>query len=81
MPRFPLVQFWYTRMDNPYLAFEHRHNMVAFEACRMLGIPYSTYMRSRKHCIIRTETQYHIDALNALPPEEFRRLRAERGEV
>lgn len=66
-------------MNDTFLVkFEQRHHMPAFEACRMLGLPYSTYMRARKLDIVTPSVRLHIDALDNLDPEVFFRLRVAR---
>jgi len=63
---------------NPLREFELKHNLVTYEACRILGMPYTTYMRTRKLDSIPVDTQYHIEALDLLSPEDFRKLRVAR---
>ena len=64
--------------DNPLQAFEKRHNLVTYEACRMLGLPYTTYMRTRKLDAVPKDTLYHVQALDLLAPSDFKALRVAR---
>lgn len=64
--------------DNILRDFESRHNMVPYEACRMLGVPYSSYMRCRKADRIPTDVRFQIEALNLLAKVDFNALRAAR---
>lgn len=64
--------------DNLLRDFESRHNMVAYEACRMLGLPYSSYMRCRKTDSLPKGVRLHIEALNLLEKADFNALRAAR---
>lgn len=67
-----------TDTSNPLQAFELKHGLVTYEACRILGMPYTTYMRTRKLDVIPKDTEYHIAALDMLSPESFKALRVTR---
>lgn len=54
--------------------FEETHNLATYEACRVLGVPYTTYMRNRKADELPIVMRYHVEALNLLDSASFRLL-------
>lgn len=64
--------------ENIIIRFEQTRKLDPYEACRVLGIPYSTYMRNRRQANLPKDTRYHVEALGLLTDEQFSTLRAER---